>query len=237
MLHTMKKPVCILVLGILLFSSGIYAQSILSFSPHFIIRLQDTVQEQATVTDSVTLYNNGPADYSGTVAFTTALDSLPGGPGQNVIDTSGGIFVTIPVNTSRAFGLTRTYLTANTNPPGRFKTGNNVIVVWPVFRTGTVTATDTVKGSLTIYKKRSIQKLNFGGLFDLYPNPSRDCISIVPQTGFEIGSCRICSMDGSLIRAFGDEKVLNLADLPRGIYLVELYFLDGSVGRQKLVLR
>ncbi|HEV7230323.1 MAG TPA: T9SS type A sorting domain-containing protein [Bacteroidia bacterium] len=232
----MKKIVCILLLGFLLPSLGSYAQSSLTFTPHSISHLQDTVQEQSTVTDTVTLYNNGPAAFSGVISFSTGLDSLPGGPGQNIIDTAA-VFTNIPVNSSASFGITRTYLTPNTSPPGRFRTGNNVIVVWPVYRTGSGTTIDTVKGTVFVYKKEKPHKISFDGLFDLYPNPSFSSITIVPKTGFLLSATLIYGMDGTLVRTLGSETRVCLSDLPKGMYLIELLFQDGSVGRQKLVLQ
>jgi hypothetical protein len=83
----------------------------------------------------------------------------------------------------------------------------------------------------------SINEMNNKTTFNIYPNPNNgEQISI---TGKEINSIEILNIQGQLIKTVEvnkDSTLINLEDLPKGLYFVKVLFENGKVLTEKLIL-
>ncbi|HXC06830.1 MAG TPA: T9SS type A sorting domain-containing protein [Bacteroidia bacterium] len=237
----MKKAIgyTLVFLFTLLCNSGI--AQVIVFSPHHILGFQNSVAQGAVVTDSVTV-----KDSSASAAFTAPLTfhcAILDSSTHLLVatnDTTTYSTINIAAGHTQTFLLHRTYGTNNTAPPGPYKTGINVIVIWPsCANPSAIIKGDTLQDTVYIASVAGIAPLNVYNLFSMYPNPSRGtlCIEGDLPAGKEVEQVIIYTDKGQPCATYSKQYKLDLSTLSKGYYMVEVLFRDGSRGRRKLILQ
>jgi hypothetical protein len=223
----MQKYLCILLwTAAWLVPGAVCAQDTLRFSPHLLIGVKDTVVEGSAVSDSVYLHNAGPTT-NGPIGFVTGIeDSVT--HAITIVRTDSFVGTALAANSTRIFHLNRLYSTGYTNPSGIFRTGNNVVVIWPIC--SSVSSNDTLRH--TIYIKR---KILFPAQFAsdsayLYPNPTNDRVFIRTRqdTKTSLSATTVYDLAGKVVLMLGSQTEFNVSELQKGIYLVTMQFSNGS---------
>ncbi len=235
----MKRLFSLLFVMFVLVTGYLRAQtSNFVFFPHILSGARTNIPQGTIVPDSISLKNNGPNTFLGTIKLQTSVDTLMNGGHIYVplsLDTVQA--ASFPANASQYFQLSQTY---STKPQGgKCKTGNNVIVIWPVFSTGGFSM-DTIRDTVYINAGfAGISKLDVNSLFNIYPNPAQNVLTIRNEsaTGERlVQEIRILDLQGKQIALFLKRDIIDVGNLPKGFYLVEVLFNNGTVGRRKLLL-
>jgi hypothetical protein len=239
----MKKVTGYLLCFLLFLNFTSSRAQVLVFSPHKIMGFQTSVTAGAVVADSVALKDTSASGtFSSPITFHCAIDSGGTSVLVNTNDTATFAAVSITGGHTQTFVLHRTYGTNNTTPSGPYKTGINVIVIWPSCTTNpsAITRGDTLIDTVYIAGSTSgIRQLSVYNLFSMYPNPSNGLVNLDNhlQEGKEVEWVTLWNEAGQVCARFQKQYTLDLSDLPKGLYLAEVVFRDGSVGRRKLVLQ
>jgi hypothetical protein len=176
-----------------------------------------------TVYDGQILPLGATVENIGTAAYT--------GPLQIILRTDSNIFSYIYYNQTTIFtinpGTTLTFF-----PPGGylfdgsvFRPGNNVVVVWP--HSSQALTVDTATFTTFFINTQSVgidDPTKIPGL-NIYPNPANEFVQIwSPEIRLE--SVRIINGLGQIIKqedvGATFKMTLDLADLPSGLYLLEI---------------
>jgi len=97
---------------------------------------------------------------------------------------------------------------------------------------------DELLQQLIVNEKVSKEKFKYVNEYVLFPNPADNEVSVRWNNGS--GDLRIITMDGHVaktVRSATNTATLSVADLPAGLYLVELRKEGIIVARQKLVVK
>jgi len=68
---------------------------------------------------------------------------------------------------------------------------------------------------------------------ELFPNPAKDFISI--NKAKDIQRIEIYNTSGILLKSIENINKINISDLPKAVYFVNIYFNDGSFSKEKLI--
>lgn len=112
--------------------------------------------------------------------------------------------------------------------------GETLTVVYEVCNTPTgVCATATV--ALQIDASLSVDDISEDFGITVYPNPVKDILHIKNPSVFLISSIKVFNIQGqALMRAFDENKRINMTSLPSGIYLLEMV-VDGHKIVKKVI--
>ena len=141
--------------------------------------------------------------------------------------------VTIPGSDSTTVSFDSTYYFIMP----RYKTGSNIVVVWPRLTGGALGNSDSLQTE--VYFVPSTSGINdlfeATNLFYLYPNPSNDFIGIIIKNEKDIERVRFYDLRGRLLREVVhlSQNKLDVRDLSNGCYFLELILNN----RQKMVGR
>jgi len=232
----MKKS-GLLFLLILSASFSARAQSVLSFKAHTIFGFKNAVVQGDSVRDSVQIINHGPASFTGRIILNTGKDSA--GVSRIFLDSIGFNVVALPADSTKFFTLTRNYRTAGTNPSGPYSTGINVVVIWPSITATNFTFKDSLRDTVTVLLVNGIQNYYTEASFNIYPNPAQTEVTISsPDMGDEtIEEVKVYDLLGNALTVFKKQRVLDIANLPKGCWLLEVKFSNGRLGRKKLLIQ
>ncbi|MFI5148701.1 MAG: hypothetical protein ACHQRM_03145 [Bacteroidia bacterium] len=229
-----------LLLSLLFFTSTLlHGQGVLVFSPHHMMGFQHTVAEGSSVTDSVIVKDSSAVAFHGTVVFhISRLDST--NHFSPIPNDTASYTLTIPSGFSQTLVLHRTYGTLNTAPSGPYRTGINVIVIWPSCPAdpSAITSQDSLRDTVYITSVAGIQSFRLNKLFELYPNPCMGQVRLSERdiTEEDVDQVWIYDEKGRICGHFLKQIMFDLSYLQRGSYLVEVLFRDGKRGRRKLIL-
>ncbi len=213
------------------------AQSVLSFNVHTIVGFKNVVVQGDTVRDSIQVINHGPASFSGYITFNNGKDSA--GVSKIFVDSSGYNVSALAAGSTKFFQLNRKYSTANTSPPGPFNTGINVVVIWPSITAANFTFKDSIRDTVNVLWANGIQNYYTEASFNIYPNPAQSQVTIIsPDSGEEnIEEVKVYDLLGNTLTVYKKQRVLDIASLPKGCWLLEVKFSDGRIGRKKLLIQ
>ncbi len=111
-----------------------------------------------------------------------------------------------------------------------FKTGNNIVVVWPVVNLSV--AIDTFYTDVYFIPLLSNIEIEDPFGLTIYPNPATEFIYLESDGKSEISEAALFDIQGQLIRRFNDPaRMINIEQVPTGMYF--LYINYG--GRQRYV--
>ena len=88
-----------------------------------------------------------------------------------------------------------------------------------------------VNGGLSVIKIGSDKKIS------VYPNPVIDELRIKREDsqGNIVASVRIRDLSGRLIKELYNKDIIPVGEYEKGIYILEIFFKDGSSGRYKVI--
>jgi hypothetical protein len=233
----MKKILHLMIILVAVVTTSLRAQDTLRFSPHYLVRDVDTVVQGSTHVDSVYLKHLGVGTFTGSISIMTAV--LDSSSILHVQDTVA-YAVTMGVGVTEGFLLTHKYYTANTAPTGFYRIGNNVIVIWPIAYSHPNTYThDTIRDTVYVTYATGIHELDVNNLFKLYPNPTRESVTIDAEgpAGKEIEEVTLYDFEGKTIASYKKQRLIDLSAFSKGAYLVKVTFRDGTIGRRKLLIQ
>lgn len=208
----MKKLFLLIAIGII---ANTKAQTTLGMSTITPPDLVDTVNAGSTHTYTVWVKNLGTQAFSDTLSiYTAVVDSMFGLNIVNVYNSNSTI--NIAPNDSAQFTMTEVY---NVSPTG-YKTGIDVIVVWPVAQ-GAITA-DSLIFNIFIVDATGIKDIDLQGLLKLYPNPASDKINLDIPSNLNILKIRLIDIQGkeSILKA--NENCINIEMIAAGSYILDI---------------
>lgn len=224
----MNKRIYILIIG-LLFTFGTQAQilRVTNVFANGITGFPDTIYAGQFYNYTVVVTNFDTATYvnNGTFTINWLADSTFG---SFVIYQDTSVF-TIAGNDSVSFQV------ADTFPQNAFKTGNNVVVVWPSLISGTSAfIADTFQlDSVYFVKTTGINDLSINRL-SVNPNPFHSFISIANMQP-SARELLVYDVSGYLVyKTIPSGQIYDLSFLKPGLYLLEVRYDKYSPARKKL---
>lgn len=134
--------------------------------------------------------------------------------------------------------LGETYHTPTSSPPGPYRIGGNIVVIWPkAFSSSIIVLTlDSLYDTLYVVSPNGIIEFNNGELISGAPNPAAAAFSII-YSGNEIlpEQIRILDESGKEVMVVNKTKTVNIAHLPNGIYFVEAQFNNNKKKTFKII--
>ncbi len=187
----------------------------LGMSPIPPINLVDTVFSGSSHSHTVYVKNTGNTIFNDSLEiYTSVYDSLLG---YNIVDVyNSNSTVLINPGDSVAFALTAVY---NLSPTG-YKTGVDIIVVWPYATNATIT--DSLTYSVYIIDPNGINELNIYTSLKVFPNPAKDHVLIDAIENKKIKSIRLIDSKGSSLNIDLNGSIINVENLSEGIYILDI---------------
>lgn len=191
------------------------AQTAIGMSQILPVNLVDTVTAGSSHTHTVYVKNTGNVVFNDSITLYTAVDdSLLG---FNVVDVyNSNAVISINPGDSVAFALTAVY---NLSPTG-YKTGVDIIVVWPYATNATIT--DSLTYSVYIINPNGINEINIYSSLKLYPNPAKDQLLIDAIENKKIKSIKLIDSKGSCINVDIQGSTINVENIPAGTYILDI---------------
>lgn len=221
----MKKLFFLLFASIILNTT---AQPILGISRVMPINMNDTVMAGGTYVYDVLIENRGNQTFLDSFSiYTAVVDSFFG---YNVVSTyNSNALVTILPGDTLVVSLTETY---NLSPLG-YKTGIDVIVVWPI-ATSAATA-DSLMFELFILDPTAIHEFDLQKMLKLYPNPSSDkcTIDLLDNTG--IKAVRLFDISGKEYPVIMNGTTIHLQHLAEGYYIIDVELQNNKHAKAKFI--
>lgn len=200
-----------LVLFLLLAGLRVCAQGPLGVSS--LSNFPDTVTIGDSATFTAWIKNYGPFQFTGKAYVNSGVEDSSG------IQSTGFDSIMISnliVNDSIAITLKEVFTQTN------YRLGTNVVVIWPI--TSGTPAYDTLKVNLivqdrvAIYEERQIK-------LKLYPNPASDMIWLDYKD--QCVTVNIYQTSGRLVQCSESKGYIDVRDLPKGAYLIEVILPNG----------
>jgi len=123
-----------------------------------------------------------------------------------------------------------------------FHIGNNIVVIWP---TGGSNKTTTfanaqrmgINDTLNYTLSGIAPVLNYDKYARIYPNPFTDWIRIQKlDPSISISQMIVSDVNGkAVITKYGDLDYMDLPNLPKGVYFLNITYTDGNTSRFKLM--
>ncbi|MBK7183378.1 MAG: T9SS type A sorting domain-containing protein [Bacteroidetes bacterium] len=208
----MKKLFLLIAIGLIVNTK---AQTTLGMSTITPPNLVDTVNAGSTHTYTVWVKNLGTQAFSDTLSIYTAVaDSMFGLNIVNVYNSNSTINIA-PADSAQ-FTMTEVY---NVSPTG-YKTGIDVIVVWPVAQ-GAITA-DSLTFNIFIVDATGIKDIDLNNILKLYPNPTAEKLTIDLPNNLTINSIRLIDMQGKESVLVANGNCINVENIAKGNYILNI---------------
>ncbi|MBL7882776.1 MAG: T9SS type A sorting domain-containing protein [Bacteroidia bacterium] len=221
----MKKLFFLLFTGIVI---NTVAQPMLSIGRPMPINMNDTVVAGGTYAYDIFLTNIGNQPFSDSVSiYTAVLDSFLGFSVVSVFHSNS--IVSLFPSDSVFFTLTETY---NLSPLG-YKTGIDVIVVWPI--AASAIAIDSLMFELFILDPTSISEFDVQQLIKIFPNPTFDNCTFDLPDGYSIKSVRLFDMQGKEVAVQLNGSCIGLQQLALGVYLIDVELQSNKHLKAKII--
>jgi type IX secretion system substrate protein len=178
--------------------------------------LPDTINLNDNYIHNITVQNKSAVPLTGTIYLVAAIDSSGGA--LISIDTVGTRIVTnFGLNDTVGISYNEIYNVAN-----GYKTGGNIIVVWPVASFGVTV--DTLRKYVTIINAISVNEINkLYNNFSVYPNPSKNYIHINQYDKIKVVKrVRIFDVHGRMVYEDEFKSKIDISTLSKGIYFLQL---------------
>lgn len=134
--------------------------------------------------------------------------------------------------------LGETYHTPVSSPPGPYRIGGNIVVIWPKAFSSSITVLtlDSLHDTLYVVSPNGIIEFNNGELVIVAPNPANAAFSIV-YSGKEVfpEQVRIFDESGKEVMIANKTKTVSIAHLSNGIYFVEAKFNNNTTKTFKII--
>ncbi|MBK8847975.1 MAG: T9SS type A sorting domain-containing protein [Bacteroidetes bacterium] len=126
-------------------------------------------------------------------------------------------------------GDTTQFVSASTTLPGSVVLNYNVIVT----DTNGCVFGDTIQ--IIFVPCNALNEMNSANDIIATPNPTNGVITI--NINIDLKHIELCDIYGKIIRSFSNAKIINLDDLPKGIYLLQFEKMNGERVFQRIVLQ
>jgi hypothetical protein len=70
----------------------------------------------------------------------------------------------------------------------------------------------------------------------IYPNPSSNLVNVVHANSSDTFTIQFINATGATVLSVANQKTINIADFPKGIYLVKIVGTKKTYGTQKLII-
>lgn len=191
------------------------AQTAIGMSQIIPTNLVDTVTAGSSHTHTVYVKNTGNVPFSDSITLYTAVNDSA--LGFNIVDVyNSNSVISINPGDSVAFALTAVY---NLSPTG-YKTGVDIIVVWPYATNATIT--DSLTYSVYIIDPNGITEFNIYNSLKLYPNPAKDQLLIDAIENKKIKNIKLIDSKGSSINVELNGSMIHVENILPGIYILDL---------------
>ena len=112
-----------------------------------------------------------------------------------------------------------------------------VIVIWPTGNGFKKTLISPFKDSFSFTYTGIAAINNLESYLNIYPNPANDIVHFdIQKQGITLAKVEVCDVSGRIISEYlNDVKYMDASALPKGFYILNLHFSDGSTGRYKLI--
>ena len=112
-----------------------------------------------------------------------------------------------------------------------------VIVIWPTGNGFKKTMIPPFKDSFSFTYTGIAAVSNLESYLNIYPNPANDIVHFdIQKQGITLSNVEVCDVSGRIISEYiNDVKYMDASMLPKGFYILNLHFSDGSTGRYKLI--
>jgi hypothetical protein len=188
----------------------------------------DTLALNDNYTHQVTIMSYGGASFTGYIYLIAG------------IDTNGTLFSVDTVGTvsvsSFGFGDTVSIFYNETySVPNGYKTGDNIVVVWPYTFSGTTR--DTLRKNIFIEDPISVNPIvGIDEHIFIYPNPFRDHFFIQNLSiKKDIKQVKIFDANGRLVYNEKYNQEIKMTPFNKGLYFLEIEFFDNSKKYNKLI--
>ena len=226
----MKKYLKEMIFGFsILFSIGIQGQNLgIDSAAANLNSLPDTINLNDSYTHVITIRNFDVTPLNGTIYLMAGIDT---NGTLFSVDTVGSVFVSnFGLNDTVGISYTETY-----NVPNGYKTGDNIVVVWPVASFGSTK--DTLYKNVHIDDPISVNPIT--GLDEellIYPNPFHDKIFIKNFNNRKtIEQVRIIDVNGKIIYDNKFSNTIKLDEINIGIYFLEIFFENKESKKFRLI--
>ncbi|MCK6648959.1 MAG: T9SS type A sorting domain-containing protein [Bacteroidia bacterium] len=191
------------------------AQTALGMSQIIPVNLVDTVTAGSSHSHTVYVKNTGNTVFNDSITIYTAVeDSLLG---FSIVDVyNSNSIISLNPGDSAAFALTAVY---NLSPTG-YKTGVDIIVVWPFATNATIT--DSLTYSVYIIDPNGINELNIYTSLKVFPNPAKDYLLIDAIENRKIKNIRLIDSKGCSLNIELNGSIINVENLSEGIYILDI---------------
>jgi hypothetical protein len=109
-------------------------------------------------------------------------------------------------------------VTIGTLPEGTYSV--EFTAYWSAGPTSLYTDSNKRTMSLIVAPPVSINLRDFGNTIRLYPNPVQDILNLNLPTGTTLQKTEIHDMQGRLLRSYHGKEPIDVADLPKGLYML-----------------
>ena len=188
----------------------------------------DTLTLNDNYTHQVTIQNYDGNLFTGNIYLMAGIDT--NGTLFNE-DTVGTVFVS-----GFGFGDTVSIFYNKTySLPNGYKTGDNIVVVWPVSDFGTTR--DTLRKNIHLTDPISVNEIKVVDeqLF-IYPNPFRDHFFIQNLSiKKDVKQIKLFDANGRLVYNEKYNKEIKMGTFNKGLYFLEIEFFDNSKKYKKLI--
>ena len=164
--------------------------------------------------------------------FVQSQDSTFGNLPVDTLIPFAGITYTIPPNTSVNIFLNGNY----DFTPANYRTGSNVVVVWPVTSIG-IPFVDSLHLCVNFFPLSGLHEFNLNNAVSIFPNPAEDYLTIKSTQQKFIEGVRIFDIPGRFILSplWDDSQKIKVDALSAGMYILELTTKDKQKVRKQFV--
>jgi hypothetical protein len=207
----MKKLFLLIAIGII---ANTKAQTTIGMSTITPPNLVDTVTAGSTHNYTVWVKNLGTQAFSDTLTiYTAVLDSF----GLNIVNVyNSNSTINIAPADSAQFTMTEVY---NLSPTG-YKTGIDVIVVWPVAQSAITS--DSLTFTIFIIDATGINDIDLQNILKLYPNPAVEKLTVDLPNNLTINSIRLIDMQGKESVLVANGNCINVENIAKGNYILRV---------------
>jgi hypothetical protein len=179
---------------------------------------EDTVNYADVVFYNIYVKNYGPDTFNGDITVYTAVDSLGGGGGFNIISMDTSLY-----NTSNFLPGDSLEVYRNDTIMGPdYHLQRNIVVIWPS-AIGTTTL-DSVRDSIFVLDPTRVREFVLkSDYIRIYPNPCSDVLNIGQSATGDVlfDEVRIIDISGKEIKKCSFEKMISFKGLTKGTYFLE----------------
>ena len=209
----MKKILILLISAITIYGKAQINLGMGQISPNAIG--YDTVLAGSTNSYSVWVKNYGSSAFNDSLIINTAVIDTTNTYHIVGLDSVG--VISINANDSAQFSLTTTYtISAN-----GYKYGGDVIVIWPVALSANTV--DSLQFNIFIDSTANeVKEIDVEKIIKLYPNPAKEDINIENIDDAHIEGINIYDLNGKLVLSNRHEKTINIENLSKGVYNINV---------------